>query len=227
MRAREEVLAAVAHDLRTPLTVLAGATAVLAATPELAPHASILARMRRSADSMGVLISDMLEFAAPGDKPLRRPLPTAPQTLVDEAVAMLAPLVRRHGIELTGQTEDGLPDVRVDYESILRVFSNLIGNALKVSVKDTRILVGATSAGADGVAFTVADSGCGMSPEDIEHIFDRFWQKDRQDHRGVGLGLSIVQSLVRAHGGRITVESVEGVGSRFTFTLPAARDSEE
>ncbi len=222
VRAREEVLAAVAHDLRTPLSVLAGATAVLAAIPELTPHASILSRMRRAADSMEVLIADMLEFVAPGAKPLRRPLPVAPHALVEAAVSMLYPLTKRHGIELRGQSEDGLPDVRVDYESILRVFSNLIGNALKVSQKGTRIVVGAAAAGADAVAFTVADSGCGMSAADIEHIFERFWQKDRQDHRGVGLGLSIVQSLVQAHGGRITVESVEGVGSRFTFTLPAA-----
>jgi len=83
-------------------------------------------------------------------------------------------------------------------------------------------VVSATSAGADAVAFTVADSGRGMSPADIEHVFDRFWQKDRKDHRGIGIGLSIVQSVVQAHGGRVTLESVEGIGSRFTFTLPAA-----
>jgi signal transduction histidine kinase len=222
VRAREEVLAAIAHDLRTPLSVLAGATAVLDASPALAPHAALLARMKRASESMRILITDMLEFAAPGAKPLRHPIPTAPRTLVDDTVSMLSPLALRHGIELVAQTDEGLPEVRVDYESILRVFSNLVGNALKVSEKGTTIAVGACAAGADAVQFSVADSGRGMSPADIEHIFERFWQKDRADHRGVGLGLSIVQSVVQAHGGRVTVESEEGVGSRFAFTLPAS-----
>jgi signal transduction histidine kinase len=227
VRAREEVLATIAHDLRTPLSVLGASTSVLAASPELAPYATTLARMRRAAESMGALIADMLEFASPEAKPLRRPLRTAPGALVDEAVSMLSPLGLRHGIEMVADTEEGLPEVRVDYERILRVFSNLIGNALKASEKGTRIVVSAAAAGADGVAFTVADSGRGMSPADIEHIFERFWQKDRKDPRGFGIGLSIVQSVVQAHGGRVTVESEEGVGSRFGFTLPAASPADD
>ena len=224
LRAREEVLAAVAHDLRTPLSVLAGSTAALAAAPDLSAHAPTLGRMRRAAESMGALIADMLDFAAPGTKVLDRAQATSPRALVDDAVSMLSPLALRHGIELAAEAPEGLPDVRVDYERILRVFSNLIGNAVKASASGSRIVVGAASAGTDAVAFTVADSGRGMSSADIEHIFERFWQKDRQDHRGIGLGLSIVQSVVEAHGGVVAVESVEGVGSRFTFTLPVAGD---
>jgi signal transduction histidine kinase len=227
VRAREEVLAVVAHDLRTPLSVLAASTAVLESSAVLLPHAPILTRMRRAADSMSALIADMLEFAAPDDKPLRLPLRTSPRTLVEDAVSMLSPLAVRHGIELAAETAEGLPEVRVDYEKILRVFSNLIGNALKASEKGTRIVVTAAPAGPDRVSFTVADSGRGMSSADVGHIFERFWQKDRGDRRGIGIGLAIVQSVVEAHGGRVTVESVEGVGSRFTFTIPAAGPAED
>lgn len=226
VRAREEVLAVVAHDLRSPLSVLAASTTVLESSPVLLPHAPILSRMRRAADSMRALIAEMLEFSAPADRPLHLPMRTAPRTLVDDAVSMLSPLAARHEIELAAEAPPGLPDVRVDYEKILRVFANLIGNALKASAKGSRIVVGAALGERDLVAFTVADSGRGMSEADIDHVFERFWQKDKDDRRGIGLGLSIVQSVVRAHGGSVTVRSEEGVGTRFCFTLPVAGPDE-
>ena len=98
----------------------------------------------------------------------------------------------------------------VDYERILRVFSNLIGNALKASARGGSVELAAEAGGSEDVVFSVTDHGPGILPVDREHIFDPFWQKDRTDSRGVGLGLSIVKAHVEAHGGTVTVESDDG-----------------
>jgi signal transduction histidine kinase len=111
--------------------------------------------------------------------------------------------------------------VLADYERILRVFSNLIVNAVKFSGASSEVRVTATRGDAT-VRFSVIDSGPGIPPEDLERIFDRFWQADSADRRGAGLGLAIVKAIVSAHGGTIGVSSTVGQGSNFYFDLPVA-----
>lgn len=223
VRARESVLGLVAHDLRNPLSILSMSTVVLSARPELAAHAEVFARMGRATHSMNALIGELLDFSSSSSRPiLLERVRTDPAALVRDVAAMLAPLADRYGVELLVRAQDGLAEVSIDYERILRVFSNLIGNALKVSPRGGSIELAAEADGSDEVVFSVADHGPGMSPSDIERVFDPFWQKDPGDSRGVGLGLSIVKSYVEAHGGVVTVNSVEGSGCRFRFTLPTA-----
>jgi signal transduction histidine kinase len=112
-------------------------------------------------------------------------------------------------------------DVWADRDRLLQVFENLIGNAIKFTEAGDCITVGARTA--DGqVLFWVNDNGVGIAPENIPHVFDRFWQARRADRRGAGLGLPIVKGIVEAHGGRVWVESTPGRGSTFYFTVRTA-----
>jgi signal transduction histidine kinase len=103
-----------------------------------------------------------------------------------------------------------------------QVLSNLVGNAIKFTPAGGRVTLSAELAAEREVRFAVADTGAGIPPEQLPHVFGQFWQGRRTDRRGIGLGLAIAKGIVEAHGGRIWVESQVGVGSNFYFTLPAA-----
>ena len=134
---------------------------------------------------------------------------------------MLEPLARRSGVQLLMDADESLPDVNADYERVLRIFSNLVVNAVKFSSKGSEVRVTAEPRG-EMVRFCVSDNGPGISPENQERLFDRFWQGDRKDRRGVGLGLPIAKAIVTAHQGAIGVTSEVGQGSTFWFELPVA-----
>ena len=103
------------------------------------------------------------------------------------------------------------------------MLGNLLANAVKFTPSGGRVRLGATRGDdAQEIVFEVADTGPGLSPEAQAHLFDRFWQERRSDHRGVGLGLPIAKGIVEAHHGRIWVESEAGRGSRFLFALPTS-----
>ena len=221
-RSREEVLAIVAHDLRTPLNFIKMATELVAEAPDSKENADLIERMHGAVDLMNLLIADLLEVAKIEAGRMRiEPQPTSVRTLVDDAIAMLTPLARRRDIQLVTSAPAGLPDVMADYERILRVFSNLVVNALKFSRSGTEVCVTAEQVD-NAVRFSVIDSGSGIAPDQLTRIFDRFWQLNSADARGVGLGLAIVKSIVTAHGGTIGVESEVGHGSNFHFDLPTA-----
>ncbi len=220
VRAREEVLAVVAHDLRTPLNFIKMGAQLVAEAPGAKENAQLLERVEGAVDLMNLLIEDLLEVAKieAGQMSIH-PKPLSALTLVDDAIKMSEPLALRHQIRLIAECEAGLPSVLADYERILRVFSNLIVNAVKFSGAGSEVHV--TAALIDGtVRFSVIDSGRGIPPEDLERIFDRFWQADSADRRGAGLGLAIVKAVVSAHGGTIGVSSTVGSGSNFYFDLP-------
>jgi signal transduction histidine kinase len=221
VRSREEVLAVVAHDLRTPLNFIKMGAQLVAEAPDAKENSQLLERVQGAVDLMSLLIEDLLEVAKieAGAMPIN-PKPLNAQTLVADALEMSAPLALRHQIRLIAEFESGLPPVLADYERILRVFSNLIVNAVKFSATNSEVRV--TAARGDGtIRFSVIDSGPGIPPADLERIFDRFWQADSADRRGAGLGLAIVKAIVTAHGGAIGVVSTVGVGSNFYFDLPA------
>ena len=222
VRSREEVLAVVAHDLRAPLNFIKMGAQLVADAPDAKENAHLLERVQGAVDLMGLLIEDLLEVAKIEAGAISvRPRPVSPQTLVDDAIQMSGPLALRHQSRLIAESTPGLPLVLADYERILRVFSNLIVNAVKFSGASTDVRV--TAEPGDGtVRFSVIDTGTGILPQDLERIFDRFWQADSADTRGAGLGLAIVKAIVTAHGGTIGVTSTVGAGSNFYFDLPAA-----
>jgi signal transduction histidine kinase len=128
--------------------------------------------------------------------------------------------VEKH-VRLDVIPSEGHERVRADPLRVSQIVGNLLGNALKFTPADGRVTL-RTSALDGSVVFQVRDTGPGISPEHLEHLFDKFWQARPTDHRGAGLGLAIARGLVEAHGGKIWAESSVGSGSTFTFTMPAA-----
>jgi signal transduction histidine kinase len=123
-------------------------------------------------------------------------------------------------VMLTVDLPARLPSVFVDGDRVVQVLVNLLSNAIKFTPPGGEVRVVARQFG-DEVEVRVEDEGCGMSPEQVSHVFDRFWQASPSDRRGLGLGLAIAKGIVEAGGGRIWVESAIGQGTRFYFTLPA------
>jgi signal transduction histidine kinase len=150
----------------------------------------------------------------------------SPLQLVNEAVETQRPLAAASSLELTLALPHELPQVWADHDRLLQVFENLIGNALKFTAPGGRITVGAMPA-EQHVVFWVADSGKGIAPENLPHVFDPFWQASARERRlGAGLGLPITKGIVEAHGGSIWVESVLGQGTTLYFTVPVTAGAE-
>jgi signal transduction histidine kinase len=174
------------------------------------------------------LVDDLRELALADAGQLRLcPRSTDVAQLIHSTVENLAPAAEAHEVTLTAQAGDHLPGVQVDSDRVAQVLRNLIINALRYtppggSVAVTAQRTGSSSPAGEAVEIAVADTGQGIAPQDLPHIFERFWRADpaRARSGGTGLGLSIAQSLVQAQGGHIWVESVLGQGSTFRFTLP-------
>jgi signal transduction histidine kinase len=122
-------------------------------------------------------------------------------------------------VALETAAEPELGAVLADYQLLLRVFTNLVGNAVKFSPPGSKVRLSAAGEGRF-LRYTVADRGPGIAPDQVAHVFDRYWQAKDRDARGLGLGLAIVRSIVEAHGGEVRVDSTVGEGSRFSFTIP-------
>jgi signal transduction histidine kinase len=221
---RDEVLGVVAHDLRNPAaTIIMQATAMKrrGGQPERRnqkPIDSILRTARR----MNSLIDDLLDVTLIEAGQLRidyARLPT--RQLILDAVEPQRPLAASGAVDLALQLADDLPDVRGDQNRLTLVLANLIGNAVKFTPVEGRVTIGAASRDSE-VLFWVADTGCGIAPEGLPHVFDRFWQAVKGAHHGVGLGLPVARGIVEAHGGHIWVESILGRGTIFFFTVPTA-----
>ena len=145
--------------------------------------------------------------------------------LIGDALEMFQPLAGEGQIRLGADTPDAALALSCDRERILQVLSNLIGNALKFTPAggSVRLVVRRDEANdARMVCLGVADTGTGIAPENLENIFDRYWQVRASGRAGAGLGLSIARGIVEAHGGRIWAESEMGRGSTFWFTVPRA-----
>jgi signal transduction histidine kinase len=221
-RLREEVLAVVAHDLRSPLSTILMRAEMLArgTAPPGTPEAIV-----RTTQRLNRLISDLLDAASidAGRLPLERQTYSAAE-LALEAIDAVRPLAEEKAIVLQGALPDDRVRVICDRDRILQVLSNLIGNAIKFTPHAGAITVRAETYGAFA-RFAIRDTGPGMPPEQLPHLFERFWFAHA--HReGTGLGLYIAKGIIEAHGGDISVESESGHGTTFFFTLPLASPAE-
>ena len=225
-RARDEMLGVVAHDLRNPLnTIFMGARLMLDVIGDpdsrLSKHAEMV---HRAAERMNRLIQDLLDVRRIDSGRLAiEARPEAVEGMLAEAMEMLRPLANAAALELGCSIEGRLPQVKADAARILQVLSNLVGNAIKFTPAGGKVRLRAEPSNGE-VRISVIDTGPGIPPEQLPHIFGRFWQGRSADRRGIGLGLAIAKGIVEAHGGRIWVESQVGVGSEFIFTLPVAED---
>jgi PAS domain S-box-containing protein len=221
---RDQVLGVVAHDLRTPLSLIQLQASMLQRPPgaperrDPKPAQMIL----RATDRMNRLIQDLLDVSRIEAGQLsidRRPVSAA--DLVTDVVESERKLVNAAALELRLVLEHELPTISADRHRLAQVFENVIGNAIKFTPRGGSITVGARPLG-DHVVFWVADTGAGIPPDGLGHVFDRFWQAKKGARHGAGLGLPISRGIVEAHGGRIWVESTLGCGSTFYFTIPVA-----
>jgi PAS domain S-box-containing protein len=231
VRARDNVLGVVSHDMRNPLaTILLNTTSVLdgPARDRLDDwKREQLQWVVRSVEQMDHLIDDLLAVTKIEAGQLTvNPEPHPAAALVRDGLLMLTPLAEERGIELSGEIASGAGWVRADRHRVLRVFSNVVGNALKFTPQGGRVTVQVDRDG-PAVRFRVRDTGYGIAPEHLSHVFDRFWQAGKHSRDGAGLGLPIARGIVEAHGGAITVESEVGVGTTVHFTLPGAEVAAE
>ena len=221
VRARDEVLAVVSHDLRNPVGTIAAAAELLADVPLPAEaRGEHLEIIQRAADRINRLIQDLLDVAQIEAGRLsvwQKPVET--EEMLDEAVASARARADEEEVRLCVDVEPHLPSVDADRDRILQVLSNLIVNALKFTPAGGEVRVTA-SASEEGVLVAVKDSGPGIEPERRDHLFDRFWKGHRTAGGGAGLGLAIVEGILAAHGAQVQVDTEVGEGSRFSFVLP-------
>jgi signal transduction histidine kinase/ActR/RegA family two-component response regulator len=224
-RLKDEFLATVSHELRTPLTAILGwSNMLLAGRLEGEAHDRALDIIHRNAQSQNQLISDLLDVSRIISGKLRLDLRTVDlPAIIEAAVEATRPAAEAKGVRLTTALDPRSGPINGDADRLQQVVWNLLTNAIKFTDEGGEIKVGLGSV-ASRVQITVRDSGMGIEPEFLPHIFDRFRQADpgtNRIHGGMGLGLSIVRQLVELHGGTVRAESEgEGKGATFTVSLP-------
>jgi len=223
VRARDGVLAVVAHDLRNPLSSISMAASLLRKPQVDAERRERYAQtIGRSVQTAERLIRDLLDVARIEAGQLvveTEPLEVEP--LLHDVQDVLQLVAREKEIVLEHEAVDGVPPVAGDRDRILQALGNLVGNAIKFTPRGGRITVRARAV-RGAAEISVSDTGPGIPPDALPHVFDRFWRGRPTERRGLGLGLAIVQGIVTAHHGRVWAESEPGTGSTFRFTIPFA-----
>jgi PAS domain S-box-containing protein len=220
VRQRDDVLAVVSHDLRNMLNVFRLTSSSLA--NELPDDAALardfVSRLERQADSMTRLVDDLLDVARI-DAGSLRVIRTGcdARVLAQDALLAVQPLADQKGIALEARLPTPGVLVHCDRHRILQVFANLLGNAVKFTQEGGVHLE--VSVDDREVCFSISDTGAGISPEHVPHLFERYWQAHEGERSGAGLGLYIARRIVEAHGGRIWADSARGKGTRISFTL--------
>lgn len=221
-RMRRQMTADIAHDLRTPLSVILGYTEALS-DGKLNGSPQIYSVLHKEAGHLNHLVDDLrtLSLADAGELTLVQRATPAKGLLEQTALAYL-PLATEQGVTLRVEASEGLPALNVDPERVTQVLGNLVSNALRHTEAGGEVLLSAESTPPSTVTLTVRDTGVGIKPDDLPHIFSRFYRGDRarsQDGSS-GLGLAIAKSIVVAHGGEISAESTVGVGTAIRMKLP-------
>jgi light-regulated signal transduction histidine kinase (bacteriophytochrome) len=222
VRARDDLVAVVSHDLRSPLGVIQMQArmmqhALVPLDPKLQQG---MDRIERGARRMAVLIEDLVDMAKLEEgRFVVEPRPETVGRVVGDAMELLEPLAERKSIRLTLELSNPEQVVQADADRIHRVLTNLVGNAIKFTPVGGEVRL-VTEPGTGHVRFSVIDNGEGLSAEQQPHVFDRSWKAERRSE-GSGLGLYIAKGIVEGHGGHIWVESEPGKGARFYFTLPS------
>ena len=226
-RARDDLIAMVSHDLRSPLNMVTLASSFLqqvvsSPEPPREQVRTLSERIRRASRQMTALVNDLLDASRIEAGALKvdlRPVPSG--ELLDEVIESFGPDAAGKALQLVrGSSADAL--VCADRGRLFQVFANLVGNAIKFTPGGGVVSVGSTESGGV-VTFAVEDSGPGIPSQHLSLLFDRYWQpRGVASREGAGLGLFIAKGIVEAHGGLLRVESEQGRGARFLFTVPVA-----
>jgi two-component system phosphate regulon sensor histidine kinase PhoR len=234
-QSRRELIVNVSHELRTPIASIRGHVESLlmvteggaTAVPTPAEQHAYLDIVQREAERLGMLVDDLLALArAEADELRLDVMPVHAGEVIEEVYQSLAPLARRERqITVVRDIPPDLPPVLADRQRLVQVLLNLVRNAIAYTPVGGIVSIMLERADATHLSITVADTGIGIAPEDLERIFERFYRTDASRARstgGFGLGLAIVRDLVNAMGGTISAESTVGEGSRFRLLLPLA-----
>jgi signal transduction histidine kinase len=230
MRAREEILAVVTHDLRNPLgTIVMGATSLRQLGGSDDPRAqqridSIAERIQRQADRMARQISDLADLVELEAGRLAIECAShAPHAIIDTAGELVGPIARERGVAFEVCAEPDLPDVECDGERIVQALSNLVTSALKVTARGGAIEVGARPAENRSVVFFVRDRGPGANRDEAPSLYGPESRKAPPSERA-GIGFALARSVVDAHGGQIWTVCEPSVGSAVCFSLTSPRN---
>lgn len=219
----------VSHDLRTPLTLIAGPVDKVAADHNLTPENSrLMLLVKKNVNILRRLIDQILDFRKyeSGKVDLQLAETDFPHLLREWAEAF-SDVARLHDIRLILDIPAGQPDLMaIDPEKMERVFFNLMSNAFKHTPDNGRITVSYRH-DKDTVEYSVTDTGCGISTDEVERIFEQFYQAGNANPKGSGIGLALTKAFVELHGGKIEVSSEKGKGSSFKVTLPVRHCNKE
>jgi signal transduction histidine kinase len=226
-KAHRALISTVSHDLKNPLSTIIMATELLLLRPPNSmveeDDRTLLGNILSSAEHIDDLLVSFVDMDSieAGRLFLRRcECPLAP--ILQQAVDAQRLLASGKSIRIELELPESRPNILCDAARIRQVLDNLIGNAIKFSSESGLITVRAES-GDESVCISVCNPGSGISDEEAAKVFERFWQAPGTAHLGSGLGLSIVKTLVEAHGGRVWVENMAGCSTTFFFTIPIAR----
>lgn len=228
-RMKDDFVLTVSHELRTPVTVVKGFSEMLTAAPKgLNPRQLEAAEViADSATQLQKMISDLLDLARSDAGKLRiEPEPTPVRPLAERVGRQIRPNFEEKGQKLAVSINGEVPDVLADPDRVGQVLSNLLINANKYAPEGARVSLSAAAVGKQ-VEFVVSDDGPGLDPDQLDHVFERFWRAhsgETQEIGGTGLGLAIAKSLVELHGGSISASSEPGRGASFRFVLPSAEE---
>ncbi|GHO44357.1 sensor histidine kinase [Ktedonospora formicarum] len=231
-QARRELLANIAHDLATPLTAIQGFSEALADDIIQDPTArqETAQRIGREVQRLRRMVADLQQMTSLESGHTRLDLaPLSLQELIDETLAVIEPECENAGITIRSEIAPDAALVQADSDRIAQVLLNLLDNARRHTPSGGSITVDARL-GESGQSMEVwiEDTGVGINPEDLPHIFERFYRADRSRTGatgGSGLGLSIVRAIITAHGGKVWAQSTRGKGTRISFSLPLAEQS--
>jgi signal transduction histidine kinase len=227
---RRELIAAVSHDLRTPLASMRAMVEALndGVVSDSETVSRYLNTIQHETEHLSTLIDDLFELSQIDAGVLKLHIePTSIEDLLSDALQSMVPQAQKKKVQLEGQVEGTLPRVPLDAPRMQRVLYNLIQNAIRHTPSEGRITLVARGK-SDYVELTVVDTGEGIAETDLPHIFDRFYRgepartrRERPDAVGAGLGLAIARGIIEAHGGTITASSSPGRGATFHVVLPA------
>lgn len=214
------VLGMVTHDLRSPLSVIAMSVETIARDTQEPSTQKIAQLMTQAAARMERLIADLLDAVRIESGTLRiTKRPQGIDALLTEVLKTYGPLFTSRELTFTVDMPTRPIVASFDYDRIVQVLSNLLGNAMKFTPRGGTVALDVQQRGQQ-VEFSLTDSGPGISASDLPHIFEQFWQIDSRTRRGLGLGLYICKTIIEEHDGTITAESELGKGATIRFTLP-------
>jgi len=220
-RATDEIVTMISHDLRNPLNVVTVAAASLQqGTVPPARIEAYLAKIRRAADRMNRLIQDIVDASRlEGGVLAMHPTLEPPAQIVDDVVAAQRAAAEEKGLHFAAAIDGPLPSIWVDRPRVTQALTHLVVNAIQLTPSGGSVRVTARASSA-AVRFEVADTGPGIAPERLPHMFRRMDHGTRGDRRGAGLGLAIARSITSLHHGEIGVESTQGAGATFFIVIP-------